>query len=146
MLPRMSANPVPEQSEAKHEDTKASDLASILERMKKAQLQSGAPSYEKRVERLDKLLKGMLTHKDAIVAAISEDFGHRSKHESLIADVFTTINAIKHCRAHLHEWMEVEPRPISRPAAVAAFMLVGAHMGFIQVAAGLFTMAVGTPR
>ena len=60
MLPRMSANPVPEK-EAKHEasasgaheDTKASDLASILERMKKAQLQSGAPSYEKRVERLD---------------------------------------------------------------------------------------------
>jgi len=32
MLPRMSANPVPEQSEKKHEDTKAGDLASILER------------------------------------------------------------------------------------------------------------------
>ena len=55
MLPRMSANPVPEspKNEAtKHEDTKPAELADILERMKKAQLEAGAPSYEKRVERL----------------------------------------------------------------------------------------------
>lgn len=134
MLPRMSANPVPaETTEAKHEDTKATDLAGILDRMKKAQLASGAPSYEKRIERLDKLLKGMLVHKDAIVAAISEDFGHRSKHESLIADVFTTINAIKHCRAHLHEWMEVEPRPISWLFAPARGELVPQPLGVIGI-------------
>ena len=133
MLPRMSANPVPEQTEAKHEDTKASDLGGILERMKKAQLAAGNPSYEKRVERLDKLLKGMLVHKDAIVAAIAEDFGHRSKHESLIADVFTTINAIKHCRAHLHEWMEVEPRPISWLFAPARGELVPQPLGVVGI-------------
>ncbi len=133
MLPRMSANPVPEHKEATHEDTKASDLGAILERMKKAQLRSGAPSYEKRVERLDKLLKGMQTHKDAIVAAIDEDFGHRSKHESLIADVFTTINAIKHCRAHLHEWMEVEPRPISWLFAPARGEIVPQPLGVIGI-------------
>jgi coniferyl-aldehyde dehydrogenase len=135
MLPRMSANPVPEHAEKHeaHEDAKASDLGAILERMKKAQLASGAPSYEKRIERLDKLLKGMLTHKDALVAAISEDFGHRSKHESLIADVFTTINAIKHCRAHLHEWMEVEPRPISWLFAPARGELVPQPLGVIGI-------------
>jgi len=136
MLPRMSANPVPEaakKNEEKHEDTKASDLGGILERMKKAQLQSGAPSYEKRIERLDKLLRAMLVHKDAIVAAISEDFGHRSKHESLIADVFTTINSIKHCRAHLHEWMEVEPRPISWLFAPARGELVPQPLGVVGI-------------
>ncbi|HEX4515481.1 MAG TPA: aldehyde dehydrogenase family protein, partial [Polyangiaceae bacterium] len=131
----MSANPVPEHAEKHeaHEDAKASDLGAILERMKKAQLASGAPSYERRIERLDKLLKGMLTHKDALVAAISEDFGHRSKHESLIADVFTTINAIKHCRAHLHEWMEVEPRPISWLFAPARGELVPQPLGVIGI-------------
>jgi coniferyl-aldehyde dehydrogenase len=133
MLPRMSANPVPETVEAKHEHTKADDLGGILERMKKAQLASGSPSYEKRIERLDKLLKALLVHKDDFIAAINEDFGHRSKHETLVAEVFTTVNGIKHCRAHLHEWMEVEPRPVSWLFAPARAEVVPQPLGVIGI-------------
>lgn len=40
--------------------------------------------------------------------------------------------------------IDAVPRRVSGPVAAVAFVLVGAHMGFIQIAAGLFTMAVLT--
>ncbi len=136
MLRAMAATPSPaEKSEAKHEDTSPDALDAILTRMKAAQRKSGTPSYEKRIERLDKLLKGVLVHKDDFIRAISEDFGNRSKHETLVAEIFTTIQAIKHCRAHLHEWMEVEPRPVSWLFAPARAEVIPQPLGVIGIIA-----------
>ena len=130
-----TANPIPEKAAAEHEDATPDDLAAILGRMREAQRKSGAPSYEKRIERLDKLLKGLLIHKDDFVRAIADDFGNRSKHETLVAEVFTTIQTIKHCRAHLHEWMEVEPRPVSWLFAPARAEVVPQPLGVVGIIA-----------
>jgi coniferyl-aldehyde dehydrogenase len=126
-----TANPIPEKTETKHEAPK--DLGEVLARMKDAQLKSAAPSYEKRVERLDKLLKGVLAHKEDFVNAIRDDFGNRSAHETYIAEIFMTINAIKHARAHLHEWMEVEPRPVSWLFAPARAEVVPQPLGVVGI-------------
>ncbi len=101
--------------------------------MREAQRKGGTPSYEKRVERLDKLLRVVLVHKEAIIAAIREDFGNRSKHETLLAEVFMTVQAVKHCRAHLHEWMEVEPRPVSWIQAPARAEVIPQPLGVIGI-------------
>ena len=116
-----------------HKDHEPADLGDILTRMKEAQRKSGAPSYEKRVERLDKLLKGLLVHKEDFVKAVSADFGNRSKHETLLAEVFTSIQAVKHARAHLHEWMEVEPRPVSWLTASAHAEVVPQPLGVVGI-------------
>jgi coniferyl-aldehyde dehydrogenase len=89
------------------------ELASLLGKMKAAQRKEGAPDYDKRVEHLDKLERAVLSRKHDIAKAIGMDFGVRSKHESLIAEVMIVVNAIKHAREHLHEWMETEPREVS---------------------------------
>ncbi len=130
-----TANPIPEKTEAKaeHHDAAPEELEATLARLKSAQRKSGTPSYEKRIERLDKLLKGLLMHRDDFVRAISEDFGNRSKHETLVAEVFTTIQSIKHCRAHLHEWMEIEPRPVSWLFAPARAEIVPQPLGVIGI-------------
>src|SRR5450631_3082673 len=145
MLRRMAnATPIEEKPETKaaesakaseHHDTAPGELGAILDRMRDAHRKAGIPSYEKRVERLDKLLKGLLAHKDEFVRAISEDFGNRSKHETLVAEVFTTIQEIKHCRAHLHEWMEVEPRPVSWLFAPARAEVIPQPLGVIGIIA-----------
>ncbi|HEY1955039.1 MAG TPA: coniferyl aldehyde dehydrogenase [Polyangiaceae bacterium] len=127
-----TANPL---ENGKHEDLDASDLPKILERLRAAQNKSGTPSYEKRIERLDKLLKGVMAHKDDFVRAINEDFGNRAKHETLVAEIFTTINTIKHTRAHLHEWMEVEPRPVSWLFAPARAEIVPQPLGVVGIIA-----------
>ena len=50
---------------------------------RKAYRREAAPSYKQRLAHLDALLKAVRTRKDDIAAAISEDFGHRSRHETL---------------------------------------------------------------
>lgn len=91
----------------------AGELSGLLERMKGAQRKQGAPSYETRLEHLERLERALLARKHDIAKAVSMDFGVRSKHETLAAEVFVVQNEIKHARAHLHEWMETEPREVS---------------------------------
>jgi coniferyl-aldehyde dehydrogenase len=88
-------------------------LADVLRRMKDAQRKSGAPTYEERVASLEKLERALLARKGAIADAISRDFGNRSRHESMVSEVFIVLGAIKHAKAHLREWMEPEERETS---------------------------------
>ena len=89
------------------------ELLALLNRLKAAQRKAGAPDYDTRIDHLDKLERVLIARKHDIVKAVGMDFGVRSKHESLIAEVMIVINGIKHARAHLHEWMETEPREVS---------------------------------
>lgn len=89
------------------------DAASLFASMKIAERKSGAPDYDARMGHLDKLERALLARKHDFVKAIAKDFGSRSAHETLLAEVMVTVNAIKHTRAHLHEWMETEPREVS---------------------------------
>ncbi len=85
----------------------------LLARLRAAQRSEGAPDYDARIEHLDKLERAVVSRRHDIASAIDKDFGGRSKHESLFAEVMVVINAIKHARTHLHEWMETEPREVS---------------------------------
>src|SRR4051812_15746494 len=89
------------------------ELTALLGKLKAAQRKAGTPDYDTRIEHLDKLERAILARKHDIAKAIGADFGVRSRHESLIAEVMVVVNAIKHARAHLHEWMETEPREVS---------------------------------
>ena len=91
----------------------SADLGVLLGKMKAAQRKAGPPDYDTRIEHLDKLERAILARKHDIVKAVGMDFGVRSKHESLIAEVMMVVSAIKHARAHLHEWMETETREVS---------------------------------
>jgi coniferyl-aldehyde dehydrogenase len=44
-------------------------------------------------------------HQDALVAAISEDFGGRSREETLTLEVFALYSQINHARRNLKKWM-----------------------------------------
>ncbi|MBX3207966.1 MAG: aldehyde dehydrogenase family protein, partial [Labilithrix sp.] len=91
----------------------AGELSAILGRMRAAARKSGPPDYDARVEHLDKLERAILDKKHELVKAVSMDYGNRSKHETLAAEVMIVVNEIKHVRTHLHEWMETEPREVS---------------------------------
>jgi coniferyl-aldehyde dehydrogenase len=71
------------------------------------------PSLEARRHRLDRLLQLVATHDAAIIEAISADFGHRSRHETDLADVFVVISALRHTRRHVRRWMR--PRRVTTP-------------------------------
>ncbi len=81
------------------------DLASTLARLRSA-WQAKRPSYEQRRDDLQRLRDALKVRLDEMAAAISADFGHRSSHESRIADGMTVLNEIDHLRKHLRGWMK----------------------------------------
>ncbi|MBX3214676.1 MAG: coniferyl aldehyde dehydrogenase [Labilithrix sp.] len=91
----------------------AGELRGILGRMRAAARKSGPPDYDARVEHLDKLERAILEKKHDLAKAVSMDYGNRSRHETLAAEVMVVVNEIKHVRTHLHEWMETEPREVA---------------------------------
>ncbi|MTW05007.1 coniferyl aldehyde dehydrogenase [Pseudoduganella ginsengisoli] len=64
------------------------------------------PQYAIRMDRLRRLLALTSQNQDRILAAISADFGHRSAHEMQLAEIFTTLSAIRHNMRHLRGWMK----------------------------------------
>ena len=64
------------------------------------------PSPAVRDGRLARLAALTEQHQDAIAQAISDDFGHRSRHETALAENFVVLAAIRHARRHLKGWMK----------------------------------------
>lgn len=71
----------------------------------------GPLRYKERVKALKALSKVIRRRREDIITAIDADFGGRSRHETLSAEVFTSVAAIRHTLTHLQDWMEPEARP-----------------------------------
>jgi coniferyl-aldehyde dehydrogenase len=81
-------------------------LDADLQQLRRAYEADRMPSTEVRRQRLSILETMLRDNADAIVAAISADFSHRSSHESQLLEIFPALSAIKHARSHLGGWMK----------------------------------------
>ncbi|TFU01360.1 coniferyl aldehyde dehydrogenase [Polymorphobacter arshaanensis] len=72
-------------------------------------------SVASRRDRLNRGLKLLLENVDGFVGAMSEDFGHRSKEQSEITDIMSSIKSFKHTLKHFEGWMRPETRPMDFP-------------------------------
>jgi coniferyl-aldehyde dehydrogenase len=79
--------------------------ASILDLQKQAFLRDGPPDLTRRRETLKRLAHAVKASAEELVDAVRADFGHRSRHETLMADIFPVIAAARHARLHLWRWM-----------------------------------------
>jgi coniferyl-aldehyde dehydrogenase len=70
------------------------------------------PTYAERRERLDSLCDLIRSNQWEIAAAISADFGGRSKFETRIAEIFASVSAIKYIQSHLRSWMRSQSRRV----------------------------------
>ena len=89
------------------------DLTATLSRLRDAHRRKGPPDEAQRLRWLAKLEKALLSNKDRIADVISADYGSRSRHESLVAEVFITASLIKYNRENLRHWMEPERRHVA---------------------------------
>lgn len=86
-------------------DTPATALRPTLARLRAA-WQAAKPDYARRRDDLQRLRQAVKSRLDEMARTISEDFGHRSTHESLIADGMTVLGEIDHLLKHLRRWMK----------------------------------------
>jgi coniferyl-aldehyde dehydrogenase len=91
-------------------DTSNEQMLSLLERQKAAYLSEGVVSAATRRDRLERAINLLKNHKDALVEAMSADFGHRSAPQSMFTDIAGSIGPLRHAQAGLEKWMKPEKR------------------------------------
>jgi len=97
-------------SSATHADA---TMRATFDAQRAAFLRDGAPPLRERLADLKTLDDAIGGNVDRLAAAISADFGNRSRHETELGEVFPIQTAIRHARRHLSAWMA--PKPVSVP-------------------------------
>jgi coniferyl-aldehyde dehydrogenase len=86
-------------------DTPITELQPTLARLRNA-WQGKRPDYTQRRDDLQRLRDALKRRLQEMADTVAADFGHRSRHETLIADGMTVLNEIDHLRSHLRRWMK----------------------------------------
>ena len=89
-------------------------LENALAAQRRTYLDHPVPSLDERRQDLRTLQRFVREQRQAICDAISADYGHRSQHETVLAEIFPVQSGIDHALAHLRGWMRVQRRPIDR--------------------------------
>ncbi len=90
----------------------AATLAAALQLQRQAYLAHPVPTRAERIADLRTLQRFIREHKDALCDAISADYGHRSRHETLLAEIFPAVDGIDHAIKHLRAWMKPQRRAV----------------------------------
>ena len=93
-------------------------MEAILAHQKAAFVRDGVPSARTRIERLDKSIDLLRTHREALCDAMSADFGHRSRDQSIFADIGASMDALKYAKKHLRKWMRSDRRSPEFPLGI----------------------------
>lgn len=89
--------------------TDPAELPALLHTLRAA-WQANRPSLDQRRDDLQRLRAALKARMPEMAETIAADFGHRSTHESLIADGMTVLGEIDHLLRHLRRW--ARPRPV----------------------------------
>lgn len=101
-------------SSQQHSEADASP-ETALARQRDAFRREGVVAAATRIDRLERCLALLVDHQQQICSAINEDFGNRSRHVSLMIDIYTSVNTIKNARKRLKKWLRPEKRKAPFP-------------------------------
>lgn len=74
--------------------------------------QQGIESNSQRKQHLLNLKAMINNHREAIVEALNRDYGNRSRHETLLAEIITATDDINSSIKHLNQWTKVQKRRV----------------------------------
>lgn len=72
------------------------------------------PNLAQRRAALKTLHRFVQEQQDDISEAISRDYGHRSRHETLLTEVVPVLKDVDHALSHLPQWMKEQRRQVDR--------------------------------
>jgi coniferyl-aldehyde dehydrogenase len=91
------------------------DMLRILREQRRAFDLELPVSLDVRQDRLRRLGEMVAANADRFADAMAQDFGHRSRIQSLMTDVVASLSAVKHNRDHVARWMRPEKRRMQFP-------------------------------
>ena len=83
----------------------ATELKAVLDRQRAAFVAAGPPSLLQRRKDLRKLEDLVLRNRVPLAEALREDFGHRSRTETEIAEIVGSAHSLRYARRHVGVWM-----------------------------------------
>ena len=91
------------------------NMLTTLQAQRDSYIAEGYVSAETRIDRIDRAIDILVTHAEAISAAMNDDFSCRPRQTNLMTDVTGSIECLKHSKKHLKNWMKSEKRPTMFP-------------------------------
>jgi len=82
------------------------EVQAAYEKLLKGHRANPAPSADEREDRLERLEKVLIAHREEFVSAADADFSGRARHETLIADVVLTLESVRDARRNVRGWMK----------------------------------------
>ena len=101
-----AANTTVKVNNTSNEMAEISAMQALFADQKQAYLEQPEWDLAERKHRLLALKGAFLAHKDQLVSAISQDFGHRSEYDSLYTDILPTVAKFNYTLARLAKWMK----------------------------------------
>lgn len=92
-----------------------SDLDASLAAQRAAFMAELPVSIAVRKDRLTRAMRMMVEQADAFCEALSDDFGHRSRDQSMVTDIVASIRTLRHARKHVERWAKPEKRKVDFP-------------------------------
>ena len=112
----------------------AAALHRALAQQRLAYRQAPVPDMAARRGDLQTLKRFVRENEDAICQAISADYGHRSRHETQLADIVPVVDGIKDALKHLRSWMAPQRRGVDRLVfGMAANRVIPQPLGVVGV-------------
>jgi len=91
------------------------------------------PSYAERVNNLRRVERVLVENKQAIADAITADFGHRAFEESMMAELFTSIDGLRDACKRLEGWMAPQKRHTSVLFATGSNRVIPMPKGVVGI-------------
>ncbi len=97
------------------QETNRATMLDVLERQRQDYLREGEVTAATRIDRIDRAIGVLVDHQQRLVEAMSADFGHRSRQQSLFTDIAASIGPLKNAKKNLAQWMKPERRKVDFP-------------------------------
>lgn len=117
------------------ENSPSAHLYAVLESQRSAFDQDRNPSLAKRLDRLARLAAMGENNAARIIEAISADFGHRSPHETQMAELVFVLSSIRHAERHLKGWMRARRMPTALQYRPGRNRLLRQPLGVVGIVA-----------
>jgi coniferyl-aldehyde dehydrogenase len=91
-------------------------LSATLQRQRKAYFARPVPTLAERKADLRQLERFVRENQEALITAVGADYGHRSRHETLLTEISPFLGGIRHTIGELGRWMKPQSRGIDRLA------------------------------
>lgn len=100
------------------------ELEAIFKRLTQETRAKPYLSFKERQQKLRLLKQVLQKNANELAQAVSDDFSHRAYQETLLLELFPSLNAIDYCLKNLKKWMKIRKKPVLwlfKPASAHVF-------------------------